>query len=63
MPLSPDGLPQFDEKTAETCVPGLYVAGSLSRANIILESRRRAVEIVAEVVARLKPGPLAKEAA
>ena len=54
VPLSPDGLPEYDEKTAETAVPGLYVAGSLSRANIILESRRRAVEIVAEVVARLK---------
>lgn len=54
VPLSPDGLPEYDEKTAETAVPGLYVAGSLSRANIILESRRRAVEIVAEVVERLK---------
>ena len=53
VPLSPDGLPEYDEKTAETCVPGLYVAGSLSRANIILESRRRAVEIVTEIVDRL----------
>ena len=54
VPLAPDGLPEYDEKTAETAVSGLYVAGSLSRANIILESRRRAVEIVAEVAARLK---------
>ena len=55
VPLGSDGLPEYDEKTAETAVPGLYVAGSLSRANIILESRRRAVEIVGEVVERLKP--------
>lgn len=54
VPLAPDGLPEYDEKTAETAVPGLYVAGSLSRANIILESRRRAVEIVSEIVERLK---------
>ncbi len=54
VPLAPDGLPLYDEKTAETAVPGLYVAGSLSRANIILESRRRAVEIVSEVVERLR---------
>ncbi|MBV9852284.1 MAG: NAD(P)-binding domain-containing protein [Armatimonadetes bacterium] len=54
VPLAHDGLPEYDEKTAETAVPGLYVAGSLSRANIILESRRRAVEIVAEIVERLR---------
>jgi thioredoxin reductase (NADPH) len=53
VPLAPDGLPLYDEETAETAVPGLYVAGSLSRANIILESRRRAVEIVGEVRDRL----------
>jgi thioredoxin reductase (NADPH) len=51
--LAPDGLPLYDEKTAETNVHGLYVAGSLSRANIILESRRRAVEIVSEIGKRL----------
>lgn len=51
--LAEDGLPIYDEATAETAVPGLYVAGSLSRANIILESRKRAVEIVAEIAARL----------
>ena len=54
VPLAPDGLPVYDEKTAETCVPGLYIAGSLSRANIILESRRRAVEFVGEVVERMR---------
>ena len=61
VPLSPDGLPEYDDKTAETAVPGLYVAGSLSRANIILESRRRAVEIVTEIVARLKTGQSASQ--
>lgn len=53
VPLAEDGLPIYDEKTSESCVPGLYLAGSLSRANIILESRQRAVEIVAHVAARL----------
>lgn len=53
VPLAPDGLPVYDEDTSESCVPGLYLAGSLSRANIILESRRRAVEIVTHVAARL----------
>ena len=57
VPLAPDGLPVYDEDTSESCVPGLYLAGSLSRANIILESRRRAVEIVAHVAARLKARP------
>ena len=51
VPLTPDGLPVYDETTAETPVPGIYIAGSLSRANIILESRRRAVEIVARIAA------------
>ena len=54
VPLAPDGLPVYDEETSESAVPGLYLAGSLSRANIILESRRRAVEIVAHVAERLK---------
>ena len=49
LPLADDGLPIYDEETAETPTPGIYVAGSLSRANIILESRRRAVEIVERV--------------
>ncbi len=53
VPLAPDGLPVYDEETAETPVPGIYVAGSLSRANIILESRRRAVEIIARIRERL----------
>jgi len=53
VPLAEDGLPNYDEKTSESCVPGLYLAGSLSRANIILESRQRAVEIVTQVAARL----------
>ena len=52
-PLAADGLPVYDDETAETPVPGIYVAGSLSRANIILESRRRAVEIVARIKERL----------
>ena len=51
--LAPDGLPLYDEKTSEAEVPGLYVAGSLSRANIILESRRRAVEIVVHIADRM----------
>ena len=51
VPLTPDGLPVYDEETAETPVKGIYVAGSLSRANIILESRRRAVEIVQRIAA------------
>ena len=51
--LAPDGLPIYDDKTSESEVPGLYVAGSLSRANIILESRQRAVEIVAHVADRM----------
>jgi thioredoxin reductase (NADPH) len=54
LPLAPDGLPVYDEETAETPVSGLFVAGALSRANIILESRRRAVEIVARISERLK---------
>ena len=53
VPLAEDGLPVYDEETAETPVRGIYVAGSLSRANIILESRRRAVEIVAHIRQRL----------
>ena len=53
VPLAPDGLPVYNEQTAETDVPGLFVAGSLSRANIILESRQRAVQIVADIAARL----------
>jgi thioredoxin reductase (NADPH) len=53
VPLAPDGLPLYDEATSESDVPGLYIAGSLSRANIILESRRRAVEIVAHIAARM----------
>ena len=55
VPLAEDGLPVYEEETAETTVPGLFIAGSLSRANIILESRRRAVEIVARIAAR-RPG-------
>ena len=51
--LAPDGLPVYDEKTSEADVPGLYIAGSLSRANIILESRRRVVEIVAHIADRM----------
>ncbi|BDI30978.1 hypothetical protein CCAX7_30290 [Capsulimonas corticalis] len=50
LPLADDGLPIYDDETAETPTPGIYVAGSLSRANIILESRRRAVEIVERLV-------------
>lgn len=53
VPLAKDGLPNYDEKTSESCIPGMYLAGSLSRANIILESRQRAVEIVTHVAARL----------
>jgi thioredoxin reductase (NADPH) len=53
VPLGADGLPIYDDTTAETAIPGLFIAGSLSRANIILESRRRAVEIVARIAARL----------
>ena len=53
VPLAPDGLPVYDEETSESEVSGLYIAGSLSRANIILESRRRAVEIVSHVAERL----------
>lgn len=53
VPLAPDGLPVYDEETSESCIPGLYLAGSLSRANIILESRRRAVEIVAHIADRM----------
>ena len=53
VPLAEDGLPIYDEKTSESNIPGLFVARSLSRANIILESRQRAVEIVTEVAARL----------
>lgn len=54
IPLTPDGLPVYDETTAETPISGIYIAGSLSRANIILESRRRAVEIVEHIAARLR---------
>lgn len=53
VPLADDGLPVYDEATAETPVSGIYVAGSLSRANIILESRRRAVEIVSRIAGLL----------
>ncbi len=54
IPLTPGGLPIYDEETAETQTPGMFVAGSLSRANIILESRRRAVEIVQRITQRLR---------
>lgn len=57
VPLAEDGLPIYDEETAETPVPGIFVAGSLSRANIILESRRRAVEIVTHIAGRLRGTP------
>jgi len=53
LPLADDGLPLYEEATAETPIPNAFVAGSLSRANIILESRKRAVEIVALIAARL----------
>ena len=53
VPLAPDGLPVYDAETSEADVPGLYIAGSLSRANIILESRRRVVEIVAHIADRM----------
>ena len=53
VPLGEQGLPVCDEETAETPVPGIYVAGALSRANIILESRRRAVEIVERIKAEI----------
>ena len=53
VPLAEDGLPTYDEDTSESNIPGLYLAGSLSRANIILESRRRAVEIVAHIAERM----------
>jgi thioredoxin reductase (NADPH) len=53
LPLAEDGLPYYDEETAETSIPGLYIAGSLSRANIILESRRRAVEIIQQITYRI----------
>ena len=53
VPLGEDGLPLYDEKTSESNVPGLYLAGSLSRANIILESRQRAVEIVAHIAEKM----------
>lgn len=53
LPTTADGLPVYDDDTAETPVPGIYVAGSLSRANIILESRRRAVEIVERIKAEI----------
>lgn len=54
VPLTPDGLPVYDEETAETQTLGIFVAGSLSCANIILESRRRAVEIVDRVARRIE---------
>jgi thioredoxin reductase (NADPH) len=53
VPLAADGLPEYDEVTAETAIPHLFVAGSLSRANIILESRKRAVEIVTRIRDRI----------
>jgi thioredoxin reductase (NADPH) len=53
-----DGYPEYDNETAETPIPGIYIAGSLSRANIILESRRRAVEIVQRMVKLLNFIPL-----
>jgi thioredoxin reductase (NADPH) len=57
VPVAPDGLPVYHAETAETPAPGIYVAGSLSRANIILESRRRAVEIVMRIAEQTKrPG-------
>ena len=53
IPLDDAGLPLYEEETAETPVPGIYIAGALSRANIILESRRRAVEIVTRIRAAM----------
>jgi thioredoxin reductase (NADPH) len=55
--LGEEGMPIYDDATAETTIPGLFIAGALSRANIILESRRRAVEIVALIAARLGQAP------
>lgn len=51
--LSPIGLPMCDEATGETPTPGIFIAGALKKANIILESRRSAVEIVQRIRAEL----------
>jgi len=56
LPLADDGLPIYDIDSSETPVPGIYVAGSLSRANIIIESRRRAFEIVERIKAEIVTG-------
>ncbi|MGO8672776.1 MAG: NAD(P)-binding domain-containing protein [Capsulimonadaceae bacterium] len=49
--LAADGLPEYNVNTAETSRPGVFVAGALCRANIIIESRRSAVAIVERIKA------------
>lgn len=53
IPLTPLGLPVCDDLTGETPTPGIFIAGALKKANIILESRRSAVEIVQRICAEM----------
>lgn len=53
--ISPDDQrPIYDEKTFETGIPGLYVAGSIARNQHIVNGRPNAVKIVEEITGRLR---------
>lgn len=56
IPLDPLGLPIFDKDTGESPIPSLFIAGSLSHANIILESRQQAQKIVRCIAENKRPG-------
>ena len=49
-----DKRPVYDDKTFQTGVDGLYVAGSIARDQHIVNGRPNAVRIVEEIVARVK---------
>jgi thioredoxin reductase (NADPH) len=52
--VSPDdNKPIYNEETFETNVPGIYVAGSISREPHIFNGRLRAVEIVKTIARTL----------
>jgi thioredoxin reductase (NADPH) len=51
--LDDSGLPFFDQSTGQSEAAGVYIAGSLSHANLIIEARKRAVSVVQQVASRL----------
>jgi len=50
--IEEDGRPRYDPETFETDVPGLYVAGGMTREGFIFNGRERAAQIVARIASR-----------